>query len=180
MNSRVVIPLSKKKIVALLVTSLVFLGLFIMILFLPLEPEKTRFAPLFMRVISIIGILLSGLAFVYGIRKLTDKSMGLIIDEHGIFDNSSGVSSGLIRWSDITSIETSRMFSSDFMLIYVSNPKCYIDKNKGVKKLIQLANHKMCDTPLSISTNNLQCSFEELENTMEECLKTYMPTQMQH
>jgi len=63
-------------------------------------------------ILSIIGILLVLFYLpksIYRIKKMFDKNPGLIIDENGIFDNSGTVNAGLIKWSDITKIETKKI-----------------------------------------------------------------------
>ena len=100
MNNKIEIPLSKKKITLLLFAAIAFIagGIWIAI-----NPE--RFIPnIFgitnseiIRICGIVGILFFGAAGIYGIMKLFDKKVGLIIDSNGITDNSNASSIGLIR-----------------------------------------------------------------------------------
>ena len=59
--------------------------------------DSERFIPNIFRITNpeiisiggIVGILLLGAAGMYGIKKLFDKKVGLIIDSNGITDNSN-------------------------------------------------------------------------------------------
>ncbi len=56
------------------------------------------------------------------------------------------------------------MMSTKFLLIHVRNPEEYIDKARGgVKAKLMHSNMQMYGTPLSITSNTLKCSFDELE-----------------
>jgi len=86
---------------------------------------------IFLITISIVFILFFGLKGIYGIRKMFNKSAGLIIDENGITDNSTVISAGLIKWADITEIKMKR----NKLLIYTKNPGQYIGRKKGIEKM---------------------------------------------
>ena len=122
----------------------------------------------FIRISGITALCFFGLILIYIILKLFDKKPGLIIDDDGITDNSSGVSVGLILWKDIVSIHTEKIQSTKFLIIRVDNPEKYIAGSYRFKKNLLRANMKMYGTPLSISSNGLKSNF----NGLEELIKT--------
>jgi len=130
-----------------------------------------------------IVIFISGLAYVlfFGLcaivffRKLSDKKAGLIINEQGIIDNSSGgVSAGLVLWSNIEKIIVYKIFCQKFLIIFIKNPQEYIAKVKNLlKRKTMETNYKMTGSPISISDNILQTNFDNLHNLFVEKKKEY-------
>ena len=176
MNNKIEIPLSKKKITLLLFAAIAFIagGIWIAI-----NPE--RFIPnIFgitnseiIRICGIVGILFFGAAGIYGIMKLFDKKVGLIIDSNGITDNSNASSIGLIEWNDISEIRTKQVvMSTKFLLIDIVNPEKYIGKAKnGIQAKLMKANMNMYETPLSITSTTLKYDFGELEKLIQSEFK---------
>jgi len=155
------IPLSKAKIILLIIGSLSF----VVVCFWMFghANNQDRFPVIFVKAISVIGFLLFGVIGIATIRKLFDQKPGLQIDKHGITDNSSSVSVGLIEWPDITSIRKEQMMTTKFILIHVEDPEKYIAKARSkAKQRIMRSNMNMYGTPLSITTNTLKISFDEL------------------
>ena len=58
------------------------------------------------KIIAIIFILLFGFLSVYGLKKILNSKLGLTIDDIGITDHTSSLSTGLIKWNDITEFKT--------------------------------------------------------------------------
>ena len=100
----------------LIVASVVFVAAGLFLIMLPVD-ERDCFPFMFIKAIGVVGVLFFGVAGIFGIRKLSDESTGLVIDENGICDNSSGISVGLIEWSDIIEIRTRQVSSTKFIMI---------------------------------------------------------------
>ncbi len=177
MNNRIEIPLSKKKIILLLLASIGFIAGGIWMVVNPENVER-YFNPITKRffylnsesiqIIGIVGVLFFGAAAIYGIKKLFDKKIGLILDSSGITDNSNATSIGLIEWNDISDIRTKQVMSTKFLLIDIVNPEKYIGKAKnGIQSRLMKANMNMYETPLSISANTLNYDFGELEKLIQ-------------
>lgn len=158
------IPLRKTKIFFILVLAIV--GLIIGILS-TISPDTFITImyrnPQTIRLGGIASVLFCGSAIIYGIRKLFDKRIGLVVDENGITDNTNAVSVGLINWTDITEIKTEQVRSTKFLLIFVSKPDKYLDRVGALQRKIMRANLSMFGTPLSITSNTLKYNFTELE-----------------
>ncbi len=171
MNDTIEIPLSKKKIILLLLAAITFVAGGIWIATNPEIFIKNIFRianPEIIRIGGIAGILFFGTAGIYGIKKLFDKKVGLIIDSNGITDNSNASSIGLIEWNDISEIRTKQVMSTKFLLIDIVNPEKYIGKAKnGIQAKLMKANMNMYETPLSITSNTLKYDFGELEKLIQ-------------
>jgi hypothetical protein len=166
--NKIEIPLSKSKNSLLLIGVLVFVfvgWLFIMnpgkyVSIICKDPEKIRIA-------GISSVLFFSAAGVYGFIKLFDKSIGLIIDEKGITDNSNASSVGLIEWSDIIEIRIEHVMSTRFLLIFVTNPDKYLSRMNFFKRILMKGNMISYGTPLSITSNSLRFKFDDLERIIK-------------
>ncbi|MCB9082374.1 MAG: hypothetical protein H6555_11760 [Lewinellaceae bacterium] len=166
---KIEIPLSKTKIL-LSIGGSALLVLTALWLFTLQADSQDRFWGAFLKVISGVGIIFFGATGIYGLKKMFDKSMGLIIDEHGIIDNTNATSVGLIRWEDITAISTVQVMSTKFLLIFTNDPNRILDKVSGLKRKLMEGNMKMYGTPLSITSTALQCNFADLEKLLQDRL----------
>jgi hypothetical protein len=170
MIEQIEIKISKVKIGLMTLGSAIFVGLGIWFVLNPTQFESRN--KFWIMIVGIASIIFFGACLLFMFRKLFDNSIGLIINENGITDNSSGTSVGLIEWNDITDIKTAEVASTKFILIETINPEKYIKKAKNsISKRAMKANHKMYGTPLSISSNTLQVKFDELLNTILNAFK---------
>ena len=173
MTEKIEIPLSKKKLIFLLVGSLVFVAAGIWFLVNPPNINNPVFGnPRFILIISIAAILFFGLMGFFIARKLPENKPGLIIDQEGLIDNSSALSPGQIPWSDIVNISVIEISRQKLILLDVKNPQDYIDRqSNGFKKKLMQINHNSYGTPISISANSLQIEFNELFGILENYVK---------
>ena len=172
MKETIEIPISKNKLILGIVGSIMFviLGMWLFTNSTEFKNYSMRLLrnPMVIKSVGIIGMMFFGATGIYGIRKLFDKKVGLIIDKNGITDNSNASSIGLIEWKDITEIKTEQVMSTKFLLIKVKNPEEYIEKAKnGMKARLMKTNKKMYGTPLSITSNTLKYDFNKLEKLIQ-------------
>jgi hypothetical protein len=164
------IPLSKKKITLILIGSIVFVVLGVWFV---MEPDKFSRGPLrnptVVTIVGIAAIVFFGICALYALRKLPDNKPGLIMDESGLTDNSSAVSAGHIRWADINDLSVITIQKQKFILLHVNNPQDYIDRQRGSlkRKMMQL-NFKLYGSPLTLNTNGLKVTFDELHKLITE------------
>ena len=166
------IQLSKTKILLVLLGGIT---LFIFGLFIAIKPHL--FVPRFFGItnpqvyvlIGIIGTLFFGASSALGIKKLFDKTPGLVISTKGIVHHTNASSIGLIEWKDIVEIRKAQVQSTNFLLPIVRNPEMYIEKakNRFQAKMMKM-NTRMYDTPITIVSNTLKIKFEELEHLVHE------------
>ncbi len=171
-TTNIKIPLSKGKMIFLLLGALLFVILSVFI-FLNAEEMLTRRIsnPIFIKIIAIIGFLFFGVILMSILKKMISNQSGLIISNEGIWDNSSGVSVGMIKWEDIVGIRKVKASGVNFILIDVKNAESYLNNTKGIiKRQAMKANMRKYSTPISLSAAGLKFSFNKLE---ELILKKY-------
>lgn len=159
----------------MLLGSAVFVGLGIWFV---VSPPKTNLPilnnPILFIIVGIASILFFGLTGFIAIKKLRDKSPGLIISDEGVTDNSSGVGVGFIPWSDIFEIKEKVVMNQPFINLIVKNPQDYISRQKSaLKRKTMEVNYKTYKTVIGISANGLKCNFSELKSIMEKGFADY-------
>ena len=166
------IALSKKKIFFMLIGALAFVAIGLWFVISPPTISNSYWGnPTKIAIAGYASIVFFGLCAFVLIKKLPDNKPGLIIDQTGLTDNSSGVSAGQILWTDIENISVIEIHSQKLIMLQVTNPQDYIDKQTSSfkRKMMQL-NYKMYGTPLSITSNGLKISFDELLSTLTDKL----------
>lgn len=129
--------------------------------------------PLVNRIFNILVILIFGWLTIYGAKKIFKNSIGLIIDDNGITDNSALLNVGLIKWNEITEIKTETYQNSKFLLVFVKEPNQFLENVRGLKRKMMQGNMNTYGTPLSISPNTLKCNFDELKKLLQERLSKH-------
>ena len=163
-RQQIEIQLSKIKLLLMLVGSLTFvaLGLWLVIT-RPTAHHFHRYNSTTMLIAGYASIIFFGLCALMFIRKLPDNRPGLIIDDLGLSDNSSGVAGGQILWADILNISVLKIQRQRLIMLQVKNPEEYINRQTSAfKRKMMEMNFKMFGSPLSITSNGLKISFDEL------------------
>ncbi|MBW4891332.1 hypothetical protein KXQ82_16510 [Mucilaginibacter sp. HMF5004] len=179
-NTRIEIPLSKTKLAKLLLFSIIFLiiGLWMVIK----DPQISN--PVFnnpvVKIFASYGAIIMGvLGSYYFSRKLFDNNPGLVINEEGIYDNTSIFKFGLIPWSDISqiyerTIQATATSRQHFVTIGLTKPGKYITKETNtLKRKLLEANAKSYGSPIHISTNGLKTNHQDLFILMSERFENY-------
>ena len=174
-TEQIEIQFSKTKMTMTFLGSLAFVGLGLWFLLNPPKSNHWLFGnPTFIFVAGLASVLFFGLVAITIFRKFSDKKAGLIISRQGITDNSSGVSAGLIPWTDIKEIKVSQMMNQKFLMIIVSNPQDYLDKvTNPLKRNAMKMNYKTYGSPISISSNALHTNFDDLERLLVQKMNEY-------
>lgn len=169
-EQQIEIQLSKIKLLLLLLGSLTFVGLGLWFIITPPEIHNSYWSsPTKILIVGYVSIIFFGLCALFIIRKLPDNKPGLIIDNLGLSDNSSGVSGGQILWSDISNISVIEIHRQKFILLKVKNPQDYINRQTSAfKRKMMKMNFNMYGTPLSLTSNSLKISFNDLYKLLAE------------
>ncbi|MBZ4042404.1 STM3941 family protein [Flavobacterium hibisci] len=172
-KEQIEIPLSKTKMIFAFTGSLIFVGLGIWFL---VNQSKIGTPILYNQrtIFGIASILFFGLVVITILRKFLDQKAGLMINPKGIVDNSSGLSVGMILWTDIQEITVLQVRNQKFLVIIVKNPQEYIDKmSNSIKRNVMKINYKSYGSPISISANALQTDFNKLHKLILEKMSHY-------
>jgi hypothetical protein len=161
----IAIPLSRTKLIAVLMGSLVFVGAGVwMFLLPPIEPTEGK-------LVGVAAILFFGFAMIVAGRRLFDVEPGLVLDAEGIIDNSSGVGVGRIPWGDITGVKVTKRSGQRFLTIELADPHKYVARGGRLKRLANAANLELVGSPVNISSTALRIGFDELDRLVTEALR---------
>lgn len=160
-----VIELSKTKVSLLVVGALAFIAIGAWLLNMDsafIESQHRFNSPLLVHGIGLISFAFSCLCGAVGVMKLFDTKPGLVFNEVGIFDNSNGVSAGLIPWSEIVGFDIFELQKQKMLVVRVSHPEKYVETGGTVRRALNRVNFKLCGSPIAITSNTLKINFEEL------------------
>ncbi|MDR2037331.1 MAG: hypothetical protein LBQ60_05350 [Bacteroidales bacterium] len=163
MEDKIVIPVSKAKIIQLFAGAALFVLAGIWIL---LDPQFG----IFQKIIASACILFFGIAMIIFPRKLFDNTQNLVIDRYGITDNITRPRAGTIEWNDITHVEITKISGNKMLLIFVIDPEKYLSrvKAKGLRN-----NYYMAGTPFVIPSSMLKIKLNDLESLINTGIKEY-------
>lgn len=172
-ENQIEIPLSKQKMYLMLFGSIIFVVIGIWLVVKPPKSNHPIFGnPMVILISGVSAIIFFGYTAFILFKKLPDNKPGLIINSEGIIDNSSGVSAGIVLWTDIIEISTANVMNQKFLMFIVKNPEEYINRQNGiVKRKAMELNYKTYGSPISISANTLDTNFEELYKLLKRKFK---------
>ena len=167
------IPLSKTKLILLLIGAIAFVfgGVWMII-----KPADNLYSEDFHLFIGLASVLFFGLGVFFIIKKIFSRKIGMIINDKGILDNSNAIYFGLIEWQDIIEMDSIKVkvpviglgidVSSHKMIILKTNkPEKYIERQKNVilKETLEY-NYKEYGSPITIISSGLKIEFSKLEH----------------
>lgn len=165
------IHLSKGKLLLSTLGAFAFVAIGFWFVLAPPSRTGSSLESTLLMVLGLVSILFFGGIAILVIRKFLDSRPGLIIDEQGLTDNSGGLSAGQILWQGIADFKVLQIQRQRLILILVKNPQDYIDRQSNAwKRKLMAMNYRQYGTPLSISTNGLKISFDELLEMLERQL----------
>jgi serine phosphatase RsbU (regulator of sigma subunit) len=133
------------------------------------ENKSSVFKMVYSCIVNLTLAALSGMVAGLSFKRITDSSPGLVINSMGILDNSGLVSAGMVFWTDVVEINTSKVIFSDCIVIKVKNPKRYITNQKNYFKRLWLEQeYKRIGSPINISISGLQFKFNDLFRIIQD------------
>ncbi|GAB2981678.1 hypothetical protein GCM10027049_17350 [Mucilaginibacter puniceus] len=173
-SQSILIPFSKTKLVLSLIGSVIFVASGIAFLADPKMYSTTGFRHVPVPVIVVVGfsaVIFFGMCAIAFLLKFFDKKPGLIIDDEGIQINL-GIKD-YFTWGDIEGIGINKIGRSKLIILYLKNPEKYIDRQENVfKRKSMLLNFKLCGSPVTITSNQLEYSFDELYQLLSDKLSS--------
>lgn len=168
-DTPVEIPLSKTKIVLSLLGALLFVCMGIWLLLKNIEVDRILIA-----LMGLLAVLFFGAIAVTSLKKCLAKEAGLVINNKGLIDRSSGASAGFVPWSDIAQIQSTVVMNQKFLLVFLHHPTDYIVRQSNyLKRKIMQWNYQQYGAPIAISAKALSVDFIALENLLIQKLKQY-------
>ena len=165
-TNETIIQFSKSKLTKLLLLSVgcILLGLFFVI-FQPHEPGIFLTLPV---IVIIVGALILLIGFLLGtlyFRQIIKNGPGIIIDNTGFTDYSSGLAAGYISWTEVRGIKaiTPPKNKQKFIIVILKNPDAFLERQpNALKRKAMTMNFRNYGSPVQLTDNSLACSIDEL------------------
>ncbi|MBS4210031.1 hypothetical protein KHA95_18395 [Bacillus sp. FJAT-50079] len=144
--------------------------LFIMlgIVFIVFSSGETGSVGFWLKVIGVLVIAIFALCLIYYVKVLMEKKPALIVSEEGIFDQSSYIGAGLVRWEEIEAIDFVQFSGQVFLGITTYDPELIINRTSGVKKWLNKANRGLVSAQVNIPVKILACPLDDLVDEINE------------
>ena len=104
--------------------------------------------------------LLFGLCVLGFIRRITDASPRLIIDEQGVIDCMLGA--GRIPWADIKGAYVASVKGCDFLCFELNDPKKYRQRLSRLKRMLASVSRLMGFTDFTLNLSGVDASAAEI------------------
>ena len=105
-----------------------------------------------------------------------DRRPGLVIDDAGLIDNSSGLSAGRIPWSDIKGFTVNTIEKQRILAIEVHDPGKYVRQAHPLKRPVIELNARHYGSPIQISAHALAIDFDTLVKAITDAHARYWRT----
>jgi hypothetical protein len=174
-NAPIEIQNSRTKLAALFILALLFVAAGLWFLLKPQDIASSAFNDEgVLRLIGVATLVFSSGCSIFIINKLTDKKPGVVISDDGFLDRSNAGSIGFVPWSDVISIDETKVLNQKFVSVDIKDPERYINLQQGnFKRTLINANFKSFGYVVSISANGLQCHHHQLKTLLEDAFKDY-------
>jgi len=107
----------------------------------------------------VLVILTFGIFFV--VKKWIKGNPALIINDKGIWDNSTALSVGWVEWRQIKEIKAN--YGYNMITVIVKNPKFFIERESNwLKKVLMTINWKLDESPIHLNDKLIKISCVDL------------------
>ncbi len=143
------------------------------------DPDKfRRYDPTIINTVGILAIVFFGFIAVLLLRKLRENTPALIIDENGVFDNTTGLPAGQLSWQEIDGLSVLNVAGKTLLVIVLTDPEAFLERQPaGWKKKLMRINYKSYGSPVSLSHSGMRCSFKDMVTYVHKGYETYKQPQ---
>lgn len=143
-----------------------------------IEIQQKHNNPIFVYGFGIISSITGIIGLIVCIPKFLGLRPGLVINQDGLYENSSGVSAGFVPWNEVRFISKFNAGSQLFIAIHVKDPLPYLMKGNYLQRIIKKSNMNLRGTPVGISMATLDVNFEILYKLIHEYQNYYQREKM--
>ena len=122
---------------------------------------------------GLIAILFFGLCALFILRMLFCNKPALIVDEHGITDNSSAIAIGFIPWKDIETFTLMNVTTETFIKVEVKNIEEYLNKVSSFKRKVIKTNIALGHGAVLINLNTTEVKPKNVIKDMQKLFDKY-------
>ena len=167
---QIIIPTSRRFILLGFFGSVLFvvIGIFMM----NSEPSR-KYSSTYLQTWGLIGTSFFGLTGLYCLKKLFDNKPGLIIDENGLWNNSSIISNHTIKWNELSGVGLTKIGKEKILFLYFKDDKSFMMKFTLIERFLMRLNLSLYNSPIGISTRSLKYDIDKLNRQIEYRIKNW-------
>lgn len=166
--NQIIIPLNKTKSTRYFLGSLLLCVFGILFITTP-EWFIRSDNPTVIKIVGYILVILFGAFTLLFSQRVFDKKPAMVLDDEGFIDNTSGVNTGKVLWTDVTDVFVKEGMGQKFIMLKVKNPQTYIEREKNPLKIrIMDMNNRLYQTPINISAKGMRISFDDLHQLINK------------
>lgn len=154
------IAMSHAKTALLLLCAMVFVAIGT---WMVLMPQAAYFSV----ALGIVSIVFFGACGAVAIKKLMQKSPGLMVNLQGVHDQSGGTSAGFVPWKDVSAVQPSFISGQKFVSLMLHDAQKYSQHGNALQQRLAKLNMSLVGTPINISANTLKINFDDLLALLE-------------
>jgi len=158
-DNELIVPASKTKLLGVVAGACAFVVLSVWLLSRPYPNpiQRTR-----AQLVAVGAIVFFGACGVYGVTRLLRPTPAVIINDKGIVDNASALSTGFIAWEEIAELREYRFQNQTFLGIYPKRLDALLARQSAWKRHAINANMALGVAPVNIPQVVLPMSAAEL------------------
>ncbi|WP_042148720.1 STM3941 family protein [Paucisalibacillus sp. EB02] len=118
-----------------------------------------------------LGFTFFGLCMVYYVISMFKRKPALIVNQEGIIDQSTYIGAGLVKWDEIADVDFVSFSGQTYLGIYTLDPELIVERSSSFKKMLNRMNKGLLDTQVNIPVKILDCSMDELVETIRKFWK---------
>ena len=124
-------------------------------------------------IVGALGVLTFAGFGAAWILTLLRAGPGLVVDDTGFDDHSSGVAVGRVPWADVTSMSEWSAFGRSSVVVTVRDPEVYLARLGRLARLAATANRRLVGSPVTVASSGLKTSFASLSTLLREGFEQY-------
>ncbi len=169
-KQQIIIPTKRRFILFALLGSILFV--IIGIYMINSEPNR-KYSLTFLKTWGLIGTSFFGLTGLYCLKKLFDNKPGLIIDENGLWNNSSIISNHTIKWNELSGVGLRKIRNEKILFLYFTDDKSFIMKFNLIERFFMRISLSLHNSPIGISTRSLKYDIDKLNREIKYRIKNW-------
>lgn len=113
-------------------------------------------------VVGVVTILVFGLFGALWVRQMASQRPALVVDTRGITDHASAIGAGFVPWGEIVGLGTWSSNGQTIVTVGVADPAAVLARVGPVARIPMRANVRLCGSPVTLPTNALPFTADEL------------------
>ena len=114
------------------------------------------------QVLAVVFWIILGLAILFFMVKLAKRTPSLIINQTGIFENSSAFGAFPLRWEEIDGFFITHVQRQKLLAVRVKDLEGFLARQSAIKAKLMRANVKLVGAPITLATGTLPINLDEL------------------